>query len=376
MNLSLLKSALFILVLSIFWTGCEKDPITDIISNSPTFDIDQFEENIIDALDGNATGFAYTIAQNGQLYSNGAGGWAVVGANGANPGIPQSPDKRMTIASISKTITAVAALRVMEEHNVQLSEPFVNYLPSTWTVDPSLNDVSLEQLLTHTSGIVNGGSTYEKLRDIVADGVLEEDKGDYDYNNTNFAIFRIILPYIMVPDQVANVEASDSSLDALTTLHFIDYIRWQLFDPIGIEDALLRPDEDNPTLCYNFDDTSNPWLTSDYSFSAGAFGWYLSSDELANFYAHTLYDDNYLSPAQRTKMMDKKLGLKTVSGDHGTYIGHGGDWYSGGSSGRGMTGAILHFPNDVEVSLLINCRAGEHDSKYTLLKKAYDNAWE
>jgi CubicO group peptidase (beta-lactamase class C family) len=156
MNLSLLKSALFILVLSIFWTGCEKDPITDIISNSPTFDIDQFEENIIDALDGNATGFAYTIAQNGQLYSNGAGGWAVVGANGANPGIPQSPDKRMTIASISKTITAVAALRVMEEHNVQLSEPFVNYLPSTWTVDPSLNDVSLEQLLTHTSGIVNG----------------------------------------------------------------------------------------------------------------------------------------------------------------------------------------------------------------------------
>jgi CubicO group peptidase (beta-lactamase class C family) len=374
MNVSILKSGMLLFFVALLWTGCQKDDLP-IVSNGPAFDIDQFEQNLQDALDGNVTGYAYTITKKGNLYTDGAGGWAVVGGSAA-PGIEQSPNKRMTIASISKPITAVAALRVMEEHNVSLDEPFVKYVPSNWTVHASMNDITLKQLLQHRSGIKSGGNDFEGLKEIVENGVQPAHKGNYDYNNANFGMFRIILPYIMVPQQVANVENNESSLDALTALHFIDYIRWQMFEPIGIEDAKLMPDESNPTLCYNFDDTSNPWLTADYSFSAGAFGWYLSTNDLANFWAHTLYDNDFLSEEQREQMKDGLLGLKDVTGDHGKYIGHGGDWYSGGADGRGMTGAILSFPNQVEVSLLINCRAGNHSSKYTLLKNAFDNAWE
>jgi len=374
MNVSILKTGIFLLFVTILWTGCQEDSLP-FASNDPTFDIDQFEQNIQNALDGNATGYAYSITRNGQLYTEGAGGWAVVG-DGAQPGIEQSPSRRMTIASISKTITAVAALRIMEEHDVSLEEPFVNYLPGNWDIHASLNDVTIKDLLQHRSGIESGGSNFEGLKDIAETGVNMADKGNYKYYNANYAMFRIILPYIMVPEQVANVENNESSLDALTALHFIDYIRWQMFDPIGIVDAKLMPDDNSPTLFYNFDDTSNPWLTDDYSYSAGPFGWYLSTNELANFWVHTLYDDSFLSSSQRELMMDHLLGLKETNGDHGAYPGHGGDWYSGGSDGRGMTGAIMSFPNEVEVSLLINCRAGNHSSKYSLLKNAFDDAWE
>ena len=371
-----LISKLVILVFlstTLVFTSCEKDPIK-VAQPGPIFNIDKFKQNLDDALDDKATGYSFTITKNGQHYASSAGGWAVV-PNSTQGGIAQSATKRMTIASVSKPITAVAALNVFETAGISLDANFADYLPKTWIVHASLADVSMRDLLTHRSGLRGGGGSYEGLKEAVATGVNNSDKGAYSYQNSNFAMFRMILPTIINPASTNNA-VTDTQIEAVYALIFVDYIRESLFEPIGIQNALLYPTGNNPTQYYNFLDDSNPWVTGDYSLSAGAYGWYLSAFELANFFTHVRHDDNYLSPAMRTVMFDELLGLKSTSGDHGDYKGHGGDWFSGGTLKRGMTGAVMSFPIDVEVSLLINSRDGTHSSKYTLIRDAFDDAWE
>lgn len=55
--------------------GCDDGP--SIVSSEPTFDIDLFEQNVRDALDGQTVGYAYAISQDKQLARSGANGFAL-----------------------------------------------------------------------------------------------------------------------------------------------------------------------------------------------------------------------------------------------------------------------------------------------------------
>ncbi|MEM6723366.1 MAG: hypothetical protein AAF598_04965, partial [Bacteroidota bacterium] len=133
------------------------------------------------------------------------------------------------------------------------------------------------------------------------------------------------------------------------------------------------PADNNPTLLYDFDDPSNPWLPSDYNENCGGFGLYLSANEIMSVLAHARYDNTYLLPQYQELLFEEFMGMKQRTGDHGTYPAHGGDWMSGA---RGMTGVVMTFPIQVDVTLLINSRGGNHPEKYTIVREAFDNAWE
>src|SRR5437764_864315 len=77
------------------------------------FNLDTFEANLKAALDSKTVGYSYAIYENDQLRRAGAGGQAFV------PGAKQSPDKRMTVMSMSKTITATGVMKAIEELNAQ-----------------------------------------------------------------------------------------------------------------------------------------------------------------------------------------------------------------------------------------------------------------
>lgn len=68
------------------------------------------------------------------------------------------PDSLFRIASLSKAITAVAMLKLVEQGKVSLDQPafpLLNYPPPTYpgaTVDPRLNSITIRQLLNHTGG--------------------------------------------------------------------------------------------------------------------------------------------------------------------------------------------------------------------------------
>jgi CubicO group peptidase (beta-lactamase class C family) len=83
-------------------------------------------------------------------------------------GVPVTADSIFAIASMTKAITTVAALQLVEQGKVKLDEPVAQYLPKLANLEvlegfdaetgkpklrPARTPVTLKHLLTHTSGI-------------------------------------------------------------------------------------------------------------------------------------------------------------------------------------------------------------------------------
>jgi CubicO group peptidase (beta-lactamase class C family) len=110
--------------------------------------------NISAALDGKVVGYvSYIGTSDGDF---GAGGNARTSADG--PAVAFSPETKIHVASVSKTVTALAAMTILAKHDIALSSPIGAYLPPDWNLAPDVAAITFEQLLSHTSGIHDSGN--------------------------------------------------------------------------------------------------------------------------------------------------------------------------------------------------------------------------
>lgn len=113
--------------------------------------------------DSRVPGAVALIARDGKIVYRKAFGYADVAAK-----TPLPPAAIVRIASQTKAITSVGALLLYDEGKFQLDDPISKYLPafrnpkvlasfnpqdSTYTTVPARSEVTIRQLLTHTSGI-------------------------------------------------------------------------------------------------------------------------------------------------------------------------------------------------------------------------------
>jgi N-acyl-D-amino-acid deacylase len=97
-------------------------------------------------------GAALTIAKDGKLVLAKGYGWADVGKGG-----PVRPDTLFGLASLSKTITAVATLKLVDQGLLDLDDRVFAILkglrpPPGKRVDPVLGDVTVRHCLNHSGG--------------------------------------------------------------------------------------------------------------------------------------------------------------------------------------------------------------------------------
>jgi N-acyl-D-amino-acid deacylase len=97
-------------------------------------------------------GAALAIAKDGKLVLAKGYGWA-----NASTGAPIEPDTLFGIASLSKPITAVAALKLVDQGKLGLDDPVFDILknirpPRGARVDPRLRTVTVRQCLNHSGG--------------------------------------------------------------------------------------------------------------------------------------------------------------------------------------------------------------------------------
>jgi len=92
-----------------------------------------------------APGCAILIARNGQVIYKKAFGSANLELD-----VPMKPDFVFRIGSITKQYTAIAILQLVEQGKLSLHDQIQKYIP---TIPLTIPPVTLEQLLTHTSGI-------------------------------------------------------------------------------------------------------------------------------------------------------------------------------------------------------------------------------
>ncbi|MBS4175325.1 serine hydrolase domain-containing protein [Bacillus sp. FJAT-49736] len=132
------------------------------------------------------------IVKNGRIIINKGYGYADEAKK-----IPNNPETAYYIGSITKSFVATAFLQLQQEGKVNINEPLSNYLPNF----PHAREITLYQLLTHTSGLPVrnefGGkvSKEELIRDIGKTALhLKAKPGTrWGYSDANYSILGYII---------------------------------------------------------------------------------------------------------------------------------------------------------------------------------------
>jgi CubicO group peptidase (beta-lactamase class C family) len=150
---------------------------------------------------------AVLVAQDSEVIYEGGFGEA-----NATWGIPNSPDVRYGIGSVTKMFTALLVMQQIEHGTIRLNAPAAGYLPDF----PALIDerITIEQLLTHRSGLVDyvndlSGDEYNAkfefsrlpadsiVADILRRPLKFEPGQNFDYSNTGYVLLGLVLESVM-----------------------------------------------------------------------------------------------------------------------------------------------------------------------------------
>lgn len=112
---------------------------------------------------------------------------------------PNTPQTRFRIASITKTFTALAIMKLQEQGLLHVQDPISHYLPDY----PHGNQITIHHLLTHTSGIPNYYKYFadicnltklKKIVSIIQHWPLEFEPGSkYMYSNSGYLLLAYII---------------------------------------------------------------------------------------------------------------------------------------------------------------------------------------
>ena len=169
-------------------------------------------------------GVAFGILKNGQTTVRG------LGVTNLDNSQPVTPDTVFPLASISKTVTAMAMMRLVEQGKVDLNAPVTQYLPGFRVQDETATrNVKIWHLLTHTPGWEGqltsedrGALTLATFVDTMKDLPRLAEPGEvWSYNNAGFN----------VAGRVIEVVTGQSIHNAFRTL---------VFEPVGLTRAFTR----------------------------------------------------------------------------------------------------------------------------------------
>ncbi|MCJ2188297.1 serine hydrolase domain-containing protein [Novosphingobium beihaiensis] len=263
--------------------------------------MDQLEQRLTQEFQRQFVGYSIAIARHGKVRRTLVSRLARRDADGRKEWGPRT---RANVASVSKSITAIAVLQALEANGLTIEEPVAPYLPAGWARGRGFREgqsVTFRQLLTHTSGMgqrfdrlkANGnegpwGNDWDGLRFAVGKGVAQRFLGpdkyageNYSYKNSNYALFRIIVPKLWRMSQGGDgSDVRKANHGALFGLFAGEHI----FAPSGVEQAsCVEPPSARHAYAYDWTDSTgagSPFNGSQENCGAHA-GWRLSASHLA-----------------------------------------------------------------------------------------------
>jgi CubicO group peptidase (beta-lactamase class C family) len=324
-----------------------------------------FADKLETRLKNRSVGYSFTVAGgSGNLLVSRAGGDArrAPDANARKMAI----DDKFNVASVSKTVTAAAVMKLLAEKGLSVDAPVHKYLPSSWTPGANFNTVTFRELLTHRAGIrCDGEVTYDNLKACVAAGINPRIKPQQLYNNSNYALFRFIIPRLN-GYPVTPIKIDESKLPAIYAKLYADYVKQNVFAPIGLTGIDLKPVPTNPALAYQYPSPAQAGDSfGDMTETSASRGWNMSSKQLAIFLHGLLYTEKILPREVSQRMKKEQLGLwkadvtdpAVLDYEHGGY--YPGKDKQGNVFNKGeMNTLIANFPNGVNVAIIVNSQFG------------------
>lgn len=266
------------------------------------------------------------IAVHGKLVWSGAIGYADL-----NQKILADNHSLYRIGSISKSLTAVAAIRMNEKNLLHIDSPFNRYVNDF----PSAHTYTIKQLLSHQAGIRH------------YNGSLSDSFNTTEYSTTKDAA-NIVKndPLLFAPGTNFRYTTYGYTLLALAMesaypAPFEKIMATEIISPIGLNDTY--PNKINTQPKQNL--TQPYWLISDSFFEAPeenvshkyAGGGYISTPTDLVKFGSALLTDEFITPASRTLLWTPvplnngtmntehyALGFRVGQDERGTFVHHGG----------------------------------------------------
>ncbi len=261
-------------------------------------------------------------------------------------GVPNTPETKFRIGSITKQFTATAILQLAEQGKLSIDDPVSKYYaaaPASWA------KVTIRNLLTHTSGIPSYTAvpgfdgfarlphTPEELIKLTQDKPLDFEPGtQFAYDNTGY----VILGYI---------------IEKVSGQTYADYLQSHIFGPLGMTSS-------------GYDSSSRIIPGRALGYERGPAGWRNAAylDMSGPFSAGALYSD-----VDDFVKWDRALGegkllsaasLKAMFTDYGHHYGFGWEidqkwgqdriWHNGGING--FASSFQRYPKAGIISVALS----------------------
>jgi CubicO group peptidase (beta-lactamase class C family) len=211
--------------------------------------------------------------------------------------VKATPETDYRLASVTKQFTAASILLLKQDGKLKLTDPIRKYLPEL----PASDDkITIENLLTHTSGLIDYESLIppDRTSQIDDDDVLHmiasqhrlyfEPGSAHRYSNGGYVLLGLIVQRV-------------SGMD------LADFMKQRIFKPLGMDHTLMYEHHRGPkpaNRAYGYSLIDGKWTRTDQdvtSATRGDGGVYSNIEDFAKWDA-ALYTDKLLSAESRHLM--------------------------------------------------------------------------
>lgn len=328
---------------------------TKVFNVKPRLNVEAFAAAVHSVMQGRTAGYIMQVRQNGSPIANYVWEWA---QTPSNLSIPWTENTRMHVASVSKLLTAIGMVKLLDSKGISYDAKIIDYLPTYWVKGPNVDKITFRHLLTHRSGF--GGETsdsdYFFMQSKVMLGVSSPGS-EKDYENMNFGLMRILIPIINGDISKNHSWPSpmprNESWDAFTIDAYKEYMQDKVFSPAGVANAdfATLPGAPNSALAYAFP-AGNGWDSGNLGTVAGGAAWRLSLKELLDVMNHFRRKNTIIDSQKAQYMLDNKFGIDQIKETPaGNIYNKNGKW---GNNGRAEQSVAYFFPNGMEVAVFVN----------------------
>ena len=251
--------------------------------------------------------------------------------------IPNTPDTRFEIGSLTKQFTAAAVLQLVEQGKLTLDDKLSKFYPGFFKGD----SVTIHMLLNHTSGI----PAYT--------GLPEFDKvAELSWSKDSMIAFFNNKPYDFSPG--SNFKYNNSGpfllgciIEKITGISYAEYLRKNILDKTGMTNTGLNnrdtilPMRARGYVMVNKNPENAPFISLEWPFSSGAL--YSTIDDLYKW-DRALKANSILSNATKQKMFTPGKGNYGYGFYIDTFENHFRYWHTG--SIPGFNSNLARFPDD------------------------------
>ena len=215
--------------------------------------------------------------------------------------LPMTPDTYTWAASVTKSVFATWAMKLVEQHRLDLDRPIAEYMPgglsgyyhdtSLLTADPRYRRITPRMLLSHTAGLCNyapADMPDGKLR------ILFDPGTRYAYSGEGLALLQYVI------EQAITHEPLETSMQR------------DLFTPLGMNTTSLTWNNrflDNNAARYGATGNFLSYTRKDNARASGSMA--TSVNDLSRF-LEALFANRILRPATRDEMLTPQIRINAM----------------------------------------------------------------